>query len=196
MITQYSDYSGLSTNEIENNPNLQYLKPGFYSDRNIMINKYQLMSPQLLTLVMNSNYRSCLEYAGGIGVLSELIKETSPLMNVTYANVDCDEFRFTKWRINTFKNDVRLLELDSFKINDTYDIIISDGVVQNFSEDIQVEMISNMKDKVNKNGILCLLIDISRNNVDIINLHQILEHSDMVCIYGKNTYSSIWKKII
>ncbi len=156
MITHYSDYSGLSINEIENDPNLQYLKPGFYSDRNIMISKYQLMSPQLLTLVMNSHYRSCLEYAGGIGVLSELIKETSPLMNVTYANVDCDEFRFTKWRINIFKNlspsmsTVRLLELDSFKINDTYDIIISDGVVQNFNSDIQIEILKIILNKVIK----------------------------------------------
>ena len=117
-------------------------------------------------------------------------------MNVTYANIDCDEFQFTKWRINIFKKDVRLLELNSFKINDMYDIIVSDGVIQNFDENIQIGMITNMMTKVNRNGILCLLIDLSGNNVDIINLHQILEQSDMVCIYGKNTYSSIWKKII
>jgi len=196
MIEIYSKYSGLSIDEIKNNPQLQYLNPGFYSDRNIMIGKYQLMSPHMLGLVLVSHYRTCIEYAGGVGLLAEVIKESSPLMNVTYANIDCDEFRFAKWRINDLKKDVRLLELSSYHINDTYDVIISDGVVQNFEKDIQIEMVSNMMEKVNKNGILCLLIDLSKDNVNIVDIHQILEQSNMVCIYGKNTYSSVWKKII
>jgi len=196
MIELYSQYSGLTIEEIGKDPLLQYLKPGFYSDRSIMISKYHLMSPHMLTLITNSHYRSCVEYAGGVGLISEVIKDNSPLINVTYANIDNDEFRFTKWRVNTTGKDVRLLELSTFKLNDSYDVIISDGVVQNFNESIQIDIIENMIDKVNRNGIICLLIDLSRNNVDIIKLHQVLEQSDMICIYGKNTYSSIWKKMI
>ena len=30
-------------------------------------------------------------------------------------------------------------------------------------------------------------------DVNIVNLHNILENSGMYCLYGKNTFSSIWK---
>ena len=61
-----------------------------------------------------------------------------------------------------------------------------------------------MIDITSKNGLLCLLVDISgenpefplKKNVDILRIHSILEQSDMVCIYGKNTFSSLWKKMI
>ena len=60
-----------------------------------------------------------------------------------------------------------------------------------------------MINNLNKDGTICLLVDLAGesasvlyNNVNIVDIHSILEYSDMVCIYGKNTFSSIWKKMI
>jgi len=216
MIDKYIEYSSIDIDELNKkiqnhklNPTIEGLiydsiEPGFNSDKNLMISKYQLMSPYMLTLILNSGYKSFLEFTGS-GILSELIKEINPSSVVTYANVNSNLFEFIKWRINREKNDIRLLELNNnFKINDIYDVIISDGFLQYFSEDDQLRMAVNMVDKISKNGILCLLIDISGHSekyplykdVDIVKIHKEIEKFDMVCIYGKNTFSSLWKKMI
>ena len=191
---------------LKNSKNLIYdsFKVNFNIDKPTLRDKLSLFSPQMVSLITNSNYSTFLEYMGGTGILSELIKELSPSMNVTYSNVNSDMYNFFEWRINNYNHDINLLLLDDeLQIENNYDVIVSDGNLQFFEEEIQIKIVNNLLDKVNKDGILCLLADIAGkessplyHGVDIVKIHSILEYSDMVCIYGKNTFSSIWKKMI
>jgi len=225
MKQEYSEYSGLSIEELDlnigsnqieqdkdymwllkNSKNLIYdsFKVNFNIDKPTLRDKLSLFSPQMISLITNSNYSTFLEYMGGTGILSELIKELSPSMNVTYSNVNSDMYKFFEWRINNYNHDINLLLLDDeLQIENNYDVIVSDGNLQFFEEETQIKIVNNLLDKVNKDGILCLLADIAGKessplyyDVDIVKIHSILEYSDMVCIYGKNTFSSIWKKMI
>ena len=171
-------------------------------DKQLLINKLKLFSPHLLSLIYKSDIKTCLEHIGGFGILSEIIKENNPHIEVTYSNNEGDMFRFVNWRYDKYQNDIKTLLLEDFKIIDTYDVIISDGVLQYFSPSKQLGIISNIKNSLSKGGLLGLLIDISGSDeskplyhdVDIVKTHSFLEYSDMICIYGKNTFSSLWKK--
>jgi len=177
---------------------------GFNIDKMIMMSKFALFSPQMIPLITDSSYKNALEHLGGLGILSDLLKEISPSTEVTYSNINSDLLRFVEWRKNKYNLDINLLTLDdSCLIKDNYDLIISYGNLQYFNQDQQIEIIKNMVNKTNKDGLLTLLVDLSGPSssplyydVDINNIHSILEHSDMNCIYGKNTFSSLWKKMI
>lgn len=231
MLKQdYSEYSNTSLEEIEvsisnsDDTNLSnidsnkysfYLKNstgiifdlfkiGFNFNKDLLKNKLLLFSPQMISIIHNSNYETCLEHIGGFGIMSELVKEISPVTKVTYSNIDSDLLKFVSWRQKKYNQDINILKLDDdFFINEMYDLIISDGVLQYFNSEKQVDIIKNMINNLNKDGTICLLVDLAGesasvlyNNVNIVDIHSILEYSDMVCIYGKNTFSSIWKKMI
>lgn len=226
MIKDYSNYSGINIDEInefikdsisliksdstqfnflKNSKNIiyDYIKMDFNINSQSMIAKFQLFSPYMLSLVINSNYNSVLDMSG-IGMLSRLINESNPNIHITYNNINTEISQFTKWLFDTYQQNIGVLNLDISDIIDSYDVIISDGNLQYFNKYEQENRLYTMISKVNKNGLLCLLVDISgyseeypiRNDVDIIKLHSILEQSDMVCIYGKNSFSSLWKKMI
>ena len=232
MIDDYSEYSGIGLDEIVNNinnyseniskdiikfrsivgdsllynsKNLIYdsIKLEFNIDKDKMVEKYKLFSPHMLSMIVNSNYKSLLDYMG-LGTLSELIKDIDESIKVTYTNVDSDIYNFIKWRFKKYNLDISVKELSiDYLIQDSYDVIVSDGNLHLFSGKKQIEIVDSMVEKLNNNGLFCLLVDISPANsnvlsygVDIINIHSVLEQSDMICIYGRNTFSSIWKKII
>jgi SAM-dependent methyltransferase len=180
-------------------------KLSFNVDKSALRNKIYLFSPQFFSLVKNSNYKTFLEHVGGLGILSEVIKEENPEIKVTYSNIESDIFRFFNWRLSKNQLDIESKQLEyDFKIVDKYDVIVSDGILQYLNSINQENFIKNIVNSVNKDGLFCLLADISGKNenvplyydVDITKIHSILEYSDMNCIYGKNTFSSLWKKVI
>lgn len=176
---------------------LDLIKHPFYTDKNQLVSKYHLFSPYMMDLITRSGYSSILE-EGGLGLLSEVMKENFPEMKVTFNNINENILNFSKWRFNRNGLDI------NNNLDLSYDIIVSDGYIQYFEEEIQNNIIKSYIDRLSKNGLLCLLIDITgenietplKKNVDITNIHYIIEQSDMVCIYGKNTFSSLWKKMI
>ena len=218
MINDFSEYSDISVEDIqisitkyrenimvlskdfiENSQDMIYenMKLNFNIDQQMMITKFQLFSPYMLSLVINSGYTDILDMSG-LGLLSSLIKKSDSRINVTYSNINKYINKFVKWRFDKYNEDINVIDIDNFNIN--YDVIISDGYLSYFGQDGQSIILSKMIERVNRNGILCLLADItdqeSETRVDIIKLQSLLEQSDMVCIYGKNTFSSLWKKMI
>jgi hypothetical protein len=226
MLSEYSEFTGLSIDEINenisnfkkllsddvskyghiptiiNSKNLIFetLSYPFESSDTALIGKYQLFSPQLLPLALNSGYRTLLEFMGGLGLLSEISKKYSPNMEVDFCSMNNHITDFASWRFS--KRDVKVNV--SNDISRTYDVIISDGLLHYLNSSEQEILLRNMISRVNKNGLLAILVDLSgkdesnllKQEVDIIKLHNILEQSDMLCIYGKNTFSSLWKKMI
>lgn len=225
MINEYSEYSGIDIAIIESNifnskelinndlktinnidvlidsKNLIYdiIKYPFNVDKDQIIAKYQLFSPYMMNLIISSGYNSFLEYMGGLGVISEIIKENFPHSNITFNSINDEIKKFSKWRFDKKGLDISVDILDG-----KYDVIISDGFLQYLDSNSQEHITQSMISMVSKNGLLCLLVDISgespesplKKSVDILKIHSILEQSDMVCIYGKNTFSSLWKKMI
>ena len=225
MIEEYCKFSGIEREEFDMNfssleesiqdsnydvilkggKNATYLsfKLEFNTNTYSLESKLSLFSPQMLPLI-SSGYSTFLEHMGDFGVLSEIIKIKCPEMSVTYSNVESDIYHFVKWRFETDNIDIKTYQLDdNYRIYNKYDIIVSDGKLQFFTEDKQVKIVKNIVDNLNPNGIFCLLVDLSgksssplNNDVNITNIHSVLEDLDVVCIYGKNTFSSVWKKMI
>ena len=222
MINDISEFCGLSTESIFNNINNlkillsqdnQKYKDRFIKDSHNLIydvvqynfnidklklyTKYNTFSPQMLPIIFESDYKSLLDL-GGVGILSEVIKEMNPNIKVDFSSDNTFIKGFVKYRSQKYNHNINVKD----SIDQNYDIIISDGVLQLYDDIHQVEIIDKINNKLNKNGLFCLLVDLSGskenpvyNDVDILKLHSLLE-MNMVCIYGKNTFSSIWKKII
>lgn len=222
MINDISEFCGLSTesilknikdlkillsqdkkeykdNFIQESHNLIYdvVQHNFNVDKLRIATKFNTFSPQMLSIIFESNYTSFLDL-GGVGILSEVIKEMKPSIKVDFSNENKFISDFVKYRFEKYSLNINITE----SIHDNYDIIVSDGVLQLYDDFQQVKNINKIKNKLNNNGLFCLLVDLSGskgnpvyNDVDILKLHSILE-MDMICIYGKNTFSSVWKKII
>jgi hypothetical protein len=234
MIKEYSEYSGKSVDILESNisicnkliteeissyqknrekstidilvdsKNLIYdiIRYPFNIDKAHLLAKYQLFSPYMMNMIISSGYTSFLEYMGGVGVLSEIIKENLINSKVTFNSINNEIFHFSKWRFE--KKGLDISTIGYIDKDKNYDVVVSDGFLQYLDSPDQEYLVQSMIDITSKNGLLCLLVDISgenpesplKKNVDILRIHSILEQSDMVCIYGKNTFSSLWKKMI
>lgn len=221
MIEEYLKYSNININEFNYNISnvnsiiieeknklfdfyknsnkliFDILKLEFNINKKQFLNKINLFQPYLLTTILDVDYKSSIEYMSGLGMFSELMKDINPYVDVTYYNDNIEMMNFTKWRMKNKNLNI------SYEINGKYDIVFIDGSIQYFEKDDQYKVIEKSTELVNDNGILSLLIDISgkknnsiNNDVDIVSLHNYIENRDMICIYGRNTFSSIWKKII
>ena len=169
-----------------------------------LINKINLFSPLLFSKVMNSDYKSFLEFGGGLGLFCEIIKELRPDLEVNHVDIKSKVFDFAKFRYNKRNIEVNqiLIPQDDFEFNKKYDIIFTDAVIEHLPTEQQVYYINKLSSYVNDGGLFIPLIDLSgseesmpmHNDVDINFLHNILEDNGLSCLYGRNTFSSIWKK--
>lgn len=180
---------------------LEVIKVPFNIDLNSMIAKYSLFSPYLLQLLNGNEYKRFLEFMGGTSILSEYVSSLGK--EVTYASVESEMFNFVKWRVNNRRLNIKVKEVArNFKLDENYDFIVSDGVLQLFNENDQLQIIESMYNSLNKGGVLAILVDWSGSkenpinyDIDVTKLHDYLDRKDMVCIYGKNNFSSLWKKM-
>lgn len=181
---------------------LDIIKPSFNVDKELMVSKFSLFSPCLLSLIVDSNYKKVLEFMGGTSLFSEIMIGYNK--DVTYANVESDMLEFIKWRVEKRNLNIKVKEVArNFKLDEKYDFILSDGVLQLFNEENQYRILDSIVESLNKDGLVALLVDWSGSKENIINydidvpkIHEYLNTKDMVCIYGKNTFSSVWKKMI
>jgi hypothetical protein len=180
---------------------LEIIKLPFSIDLNSMINKYSLFSPYLLQLLNSSEYNKVLEFMGGTSLFSEFVSGMGK--EVTYASPESEMFNFVKWRVSNRNLNIKIKEVArDFKLYETYDFIMSDGVLQLFNDEEQYNILESMTNSLNKGGVLALLVDWSGSeenplnyDIDVSKLHDYLDRKDLVCIYGKNTFSSLWKKM-
>ena len=114
IILDYSEYSGITpdlvVNEISNFQNLVKDDLNFFTnraefyrksisyiysifnlefnlDKQKMINKYITFSPQMIDIIINSNYKSIIDIGSGVGLFPEVIKELKPSLDVTYCDL-------------------------------------------------------------------------------------------------------------
>lgn len=174
---------------------LDSIRHRFNNAKPDMINKYMLFSPHMLGF-LKSHYNTFLDLSS-IGLISEYIKDINPDSIVHFHSMNTEISKFAMWRYE--KND---MNISVGEISEQYDVVISDGVVQYLSTDKQFIYLNNILTRISPDGIFVFMADIIKEEpikkyVDIVALHSLIEDKDdMVCIYGKNTFSSLWKKII
>lgn len=172
--------------------------------RQKLINKINLFSPNLFAKMMNKNYKSFLEFGGGLGLFCELIKGLRPELEVTYVDIKSKISDFVKFRYKKRNIDVNqvIISQDDFFFSKKYDVIFTDAVIEHLPQDQQISYVNKLSFYINDGGLFIPLIDLSgkeesmpmHNNVNIFQLHSILESNGLSCLYGRNTFSSIWKK--
>lgn len=214
LVNKLLNYQLINKNEFHNYENSfdfyekseTYIYDLLYNNtsREKLINKINLFSPFLFKTIINPNYKSFLEFGGGLGLFCEIVKMMRPDLAVNYADIKSKVSDFTKWRFKKRNINVNqiIIPQSDFDFPQKYDIIFTDAVIQHLKEDQQVRYMQKLSSYVNNDGVLIPLIDLSGkedimpmyNDVNIVNLHNILENSGMYCLYGKNTFSSIWKK--
>ena len=154
----------------------------FNLDEEKIKSKYNLFSPQFFHLI--KGYKSFIEWGGGFGFITKVVKSLHDDMECSFFIKDIDILKFIRYKL-----DIDVI----YEINKKYDVIVSDGLLHYLDEDSQIEVLNQMITYLNKGGIICLMFDI--NQVDVCKIHSILENSEMICIYGKNTFSSIWMRM-
>ncbi len=214
LVNKLSNYQLINKTEFHNYQNSYdfYEKSDTYiydllfnnTSKDRLISKINLFSPFLFKTVINPNYKSFLEFGGGLGLFCEIIKMMRPDMSVNYADIKSKISDFAKWRFERRNIDVNqiIIPQNDFDFPQKYDVIFTDAVIEHLDEEQQVRYMQKLSSYVNNDGILIPLIDLTgkeeimpmHNDVNIVNLHNILENSGMYCLYGKNTFSSIWKK--
>lgn len=167
--------------------------------------KIKLFSPDFFKMITNPTYKSFMEFGGGVGLFCEIIKSIRPDFNVNYFDIKSKVSDFATWRFNKRKINVNvnIIDQDNPTIEGSYDVIFTDAVIEHIEENKQISYIRKLSRCVNTNGMMCLIVDLEGKNdkmpmhfnVNIINIHNTLEQSHMVCVYGRNTFSSIWIKV-
>ena len=173
-------------------------------DENLLTRKIDTFSPGFLYDVSSRKSGNFLEFGGGLGVFCEIIKKRTNL-DVTYCDIKTRISDFTLWRYDKYKVPISSLIIpqEDFSLPEKYDVIFTDAVIEHLPSDQQEAYIRKLGSHLKTSGVLCLLIDLEghneempmHNDVDIMKLHSLLQEDGLICVYGKNTFSSRWVKL-
>jgi hypothetical protein len=172
-------------------------------DEDRLVQKIDLFSPGFMFDLASRKDGKFLEFGGGLGVFCEIVKKRTNL-EVTYCDIKTKISDFTSWRYDKYGIPIKRLIIpqEDFQLDGKYDVIFTDAVIEHLEAEQQEIYVKKLGSYVNLFGVLCLLIDLEgenpempmHNNVDITKLHRILEDDGLMCVYGKNTFSSRWVK--
>jgi len=156
-------------------------------------NKLDLFCPYFLNLIETKLNPRIAEYYSGIGVFLKLMKKINSSCEVHFVN-DSES--------NSVKIATSILNGEEYKINDSlseekYDVILSDGVFNWLLDSEIKDLTLKIKESLRVNGIFLLLVNLEptmlRKDFDLQAIHNDLQN-DLICVWGKNTFSSIWMK--
>jgi hypothetical protein len=120
----------------------------FNIDKAHLLAKYQLFSPYMMNMIISSGYTSFLEYMGGVGVLSEIIKENLIDSKVTFNSINNEIFHFSKWRFE--KKGLDISTIGYIDKDKNYDVVVSDGFLQYLDSPDQEYLVQEIQ-KININ---------------------------------------------
>lgn len=170
-------------------------------NKNVVIEKLNKFNPEILNSIREHSGTKFLEFGGGTGIFCEITYEMGK--EITYLDIPGLVSEFAQWRLKKYKipfNCIITDPADQLKLNDDYDIIFTDAVLEHtiYPNQIVNELCSHLK----TNGLLILLIDLRghsdkyhmHRNIKIKKLHKIIRNAGLINKTGNNCFCSIWTK--
>ena len=214
--SRMNDFHELAGNEWDELPQSDYAGKAcvFYSSskfyiydlltanfsRQIVIDKLNHYNPQMLKMIASHPGRKFLEFGGGLGVVCEIIHGLGK--DVTYLDIPGLVSDFAAWRFKKYDLPVKMImsKPEILKLEDSYDIIYSDGVLEHVVNPEQI--VRTLCSRLNPGGVFILIVDLAgpsenfpmHRHVAIESLHRIMRESGLAPMQGEGAFFSIWKR--
>lgn len=158
--------------------------------------------PGLLAELRTHPHASFADFGGGVGAVCSIA--ATLFDDVTYIDLETNITDFARYRFRTRNEAVQMVIIPSndFTLPRSYDIICTDAVWEHLPPHQQIGYLAKVVSYLNSHGVLIFLVDLSGEspdmpmhfNVDIGLLHYLLTYMGMQCMYGHNTFASVWQK--
>jgi 2-polyprenyl-3-methyl-5-hydroxy-6-metoxy-1,4-benzoquinol methylase len=166
-------------------------------------NKINLFLPDALRLIRDHSGEKFMEFGGGLGVFCQIVKEFTG-KEVHYVDIDTYISKFAIWRFQDLGIDIKtkIIPQDDFVLDETYDIIFSDAVIEHLSGDQQIRYLNKLSRYLNSGGLMILIIDLAGHeeimpmhyDVDILKIFEVLKSNGLTPIFNRDNFATIWKK--
>jgi 2-polyprenyl-3-methyl-5-hydroxy-6-metoxy-1,4-benzoquinol methylase len=145
------------------------------------------------------------DFGGGTGVMCEIMARASN-KKVTYIDIPSHMTEFAQWRFKKHGLDVEAVVIpeEGFTLPSYYNVIFTDAVWEHLPPDKQVSYLFQLMGYLKNHGLFYFLVDLSGHtaempmhfDVDIRLLHDNLLKWGMVCLFGKYSFASVWRKAV
>jgi phospholipid N-methyltransferase len=167
------------------------------------VNKMHKFLPGLMEMIKDHPGSEFMEFGGGLGVFTEVIKEYTG-KTVTYVDVKGYISDFALWRFKEYNLgiDTILIPQDTFKFDKTFDIIFSDAVWEHLDPETQIRYLYELDKYMNPGGVLILIIDLSGENENMpmhynVNIQKICDTMKGMGynnLWYDNNFATVWHK--
>lgn len=163
-------------------------------DESAFENKINVFCPYFLeytSLMVNPRVA---EWISGVGTFLKIFKRINPSSSLYYVNdLQSNAVILSKEIMKDY--DCQFVEKSTVA---KFDIIFSDGILNLLDDSLIQDIIKKMVTSLDVNGVLMLLINLDpntlRNDFNLIWIHNLVQEMDMICVWGKYTFSSMWIK--
>jgi hypothetical protein len=169
-------------------------------NKQAVVDKLQSFNPLILETILDHPGKKFIEFGGGLGVFCEIVHSLGK--EVTYLDIPGLVSKFATWRINKYAIPVQVILSDPelFSLQDSYDIIYTDAVLEHTINPEQI--VRTLCEHLNAGGVFILLVDLEgpsetfpmHRHVDIAPLHRIMRENALSPIQGEGEFCSIWRK--
>jgi protein-L-isoaspartate O-methyltransferase len=166
-------------------------------------NKINTFIPGIMQLLQDHPGKSFMEFGGGLGVFTQIIKEHTG-KDITYVDVKGYISDFALWRFKKYNLDIEtiLIPQDDFSFNKTFDIIYTEAVWEHLTPEVQIDYLYKLDKYINVGGLLVLLIDLSGENddmpmhynVDIVKICNTMKSLGYKNLWADNNFATVWFK--
>lgn len=165
--------------------------------------KINAFLPGVLDNIKEHSGKKFLEFGGGIGDICQIMSEWGG-KDVTYMDIDTHISEFARWRFKKYNvpMNVKIIPQDSFTLDEQYDFIYQDAVLEHLTPEQQVSYNVKLAKHTTIGGIFVMIVDLSgahddmpmHYNVDIVEVHDAIETAGLRCIRGQYTFASVWTR--
>lgn len=156
-------------------------------------NKVNVFCPYFLEYTSLMDSPNVAEWVSGVGTFLKLFKRINPASKLFYVNDSVNSLMLAKEIMSEYE-----CVFTERNTEIKFDIVFSDGVLNLFDDETIKNLIAEMMNSLNENGVLMLLINLDPNNLrkdfNLIWIHSLIQETNMMCVWGKNTFSSMWIK--
>lgn len=162
--------------------------------------KLEQFIPGFVKILRQAPCGDFLDFGAGVGLACEWVVRQTQL-RVTHFDIQSYMSEFAAWRYKKYQLPVTMIhgEPHDFTLPQQYSVIFTDAVWEHLDPEKQIYYAYKLSDYLINGGILCMLVDLSGKSatmpmhydVDIVAVHNALAQT-MNCIFGRNTFASIW----
>ena len=162
-------------------------------DESAFENKINVFCPYFLEYTSLMKNPSVAEWLSGIGTFLKIFKKINQTSKLFYVNDQVNSLMLAKEIMSEYE-----CVFTKTNTEDKFDIVFSDGVLNLFDDETIKNLTIEIINSLNVNGVLMLLLNLDPNNLrkdfNLIWIHNLIQESNMMCVWGKYTFSSMWIK--